>query len=149
MKRILAVLMLLPGLAAAEYKSVQETQQNEYVGPTKDEVALLEVSETPPVGEDRPLSVKVKNNSQYYLDRVAVECDITDDKGYRAFKDIVFKSKPMFSVRMAWPPISTPEMGIPPGTVADIGVYTDDNRWMRGFGKFSYDCKMYGVSGRE
>ena len=64
------------------------------------------------------------------------------------FKRIVFKSKPIFSIYLALPPVRTPEMGIPPGAVAEVGLYTDDNRWSRGEGQYRYDCQLYGVAGR-
>ena len=148
MKRYCAILMLASGLAMAEYPDV-EPDDTEYVGPDPKDVALLSVKETSPYGSDRPLSARIKNNSDLYLDRVSIKCTITDARGYRKFKKIVFKTKPMLSVKFAFPPIVTPEMGIPPGAEAEIGLYTDDNRWIRGNGDYQYDCQVYGVSGRE
>ncbi len=55
----------------------------------------------------------------------------------------------MFSIRLALPPISTPEQGIPPGAVVEVGLYTIDNRWIRGEGSYRYNCHISSVSGRD
>ena len=149
MKKILPLLMLLPGWAGADYLAVEESGDKEFIGPTTEEIELLSIAETPLYGSDRSIAVKVRNNSQVYLERVAVKCDITDAKGFRLFKGMVFKSDPLFSIRLKFPPISTAERGIPPGAEAEVGVYTDDNRWTRGNGAYNYHCKMYGVGGSE
>jgi hypothetical protein len=148
MKRYLTLLLLWPALVNADYFNV-EGGGDGFVGPALDEIELISIEETSVYGSERPLSVKVRNNSDLYLDRVAIECTITDWRGHRAFKDIVFKSKPIFSIDFAIWPIKTPEMGIPPGATADVGLYTDDNRWMRGRGSYKYDCDIHGVAGRE
>ena len=148
MKNYLALLLLLPGWVAADFLD-EDAEWNEPRGPAKSEIQLVEVKETSPYGSERPLSVKVKNNSDVYLDRVAIECTITDRRGFRVFKDLVFKSGPIFSVRIALPPVRTPEIGIPPGRVTEVGLYTDDHRWTRGDGAYRYDCEIYGVGGRE
>jgi hypothetical protein len=33
--------------------------------------------------------------------------------------------------------------------VAEIGLYTKDNRWMRGEGRYRYDCDIAAVAGRD
>jgi len=147
MKNHLALLLLLPACAAADFLN-EEDDGYEYRGPTKSEIELIEVQETSPYGSEGPLSVQVKNNSDFFLDRVAIQCTISDQRGFRVFKDMVFRSGPIFSVRIDFPPFWTPEMGIPPGAVSEVGLYTDDNRWTRGNGAYRYDCQMYGVSGR-
>jgi hypothetical protein len=138
---------LAPAVALAQ--PPHDEPEGRYIGPVKEDVEILEVTETPPVGSSHSLQVKVKNNSKYYLDRVAIQCNVTNKQGFRVFKDMVFKSAPTFSIKIAFPPITTPEIGIPSGAVADIGLYTTDNRWFRGFGEYSYDCWMYGVAGSE
>jgi len=148
-KKYLLLLILLPACGLADYLGVEEGDDHEYVGPTVGEIELLGVSETSPSGSAQPLSARVRNNAEAYLDRLAIKCTITDQRGFRVFKNIVFRSGPLLSVRIALPPISTPELGIPPGAVADIGLYTKDNRWTRGHGDYRYDCRVYGVSGRE
>lgn len=147
MKRLAIALALVSSAALAEHPGDQ--QENRYTSPTVDEVELLSVEETPPVESDRPLQVRVQNNSSYYLDRVAIECDITDAKGFRAFKDIVFKSSPVFSIKPQWPPITTQQIGIPPGATATVGLYTEDQRWTKGLGNYAYDCHVYGTGGQE
>ncbi len=148
MKRYIAFLFILPGYVAADFQG-EHGDESRFVGPTKSQVELIEVKETSPYGSDNPLAAKIKNNSDLYLDRVAIKCTITDQRGYRLFKSLVFRSKPIFSIRIAFPPISIPEAGIPPGTIAEVGLYTKDNRWTRGDGDYQYDCHMYGVSGRK
>lgn len=148
MKRYCAIMMLFSGLAIADYPDV-EPDSSQYVGPHPKDVELISVEETSPYGSDRPLSITIRNHSELYLDRVSIKCTITDARGHRAFKKVVFKSNPILSPRIAFPPISTPELGIPPGARAEVGLYTDDNRWFRGHGDYRYDCQIYGVSGRE
>lgn len=148
MKNYLLALMLLQGLAHADYFAV-ESGGDEYHGPTTDEVELVAVSETTPYGSDNPFAATVTNGSEFYLDRVAVLCDVTDLRGHRVFKGIQFKSGPAFSVRISFPWIRTPEKGIPPGATTDIGLYSDDIRWFRGHGNYRYSCRINGVSGRS
>lgn len=148
MKAPLALLLFFPAWAAADLLD-DDVEGYRVQGPTMSQIELLGVQETSPYGSDRPLSVKVKNRSEFYLDRVAIQCTVTDQQGFRAFKDIVFKSKPMLTIRLYVPPIRTPEMGIPPGAVADVGLYTDDTRWSRSDGAYHYDCRLYGVGGRS
>ncbi len=145
MNRLVIALALVGSTALA----VGAEQENRYVSPTVDEVELLSVSETPPVDSDRPLQAKVHNNSSHYLDRVALLCDITDENGFRAFKDIVFKTSPVFSIKPQWPPITTQEIGIPPGAIATVGLYTENSRWTKGLGKYHYDCRIYGTGGQD
>jgi hypothetical protein len=147
MKKFVLILTIAAPLAFAQ--PPHDEPAKHYIGPTMEEIEILEVTETPPVDSSHPLMVKVVNHSAYYLDRVAIECNITNQKGFRVFKDMVFKSAPVFSLKIAFPPVKTPEMGIPPGATADIGLYTTDNRWTRGFGEYSYDCHIYGVGGNE
>ncbi len=149
MKKYLLILMLLPACGLTDYLEYEEGNDHEYVGPTVEEIELLGVSETSPSGSAQPLSARVRNNADAYLDRLAIQCTVTDQRGFRVFKDIVFRSGPLFSIRIAWPPISTPELGIPPGAVTEVGLYTKDNRWTRGHGDYRYDCRVHGVSGRE
>lgn len=146
---LLLTLMLLPAYGLADYIGVEDGDEHEYVGPTVDDIELLAVTETSPSGSAQPLSARIRNNAEYYLDRVSIKCTITDERGFRVFKGMVFRSGPLFSLRIAWPPISTPELGIPPGAVTEVGLYTKDNRWTRGHGDYRYDCRIYGVSGRE
>lgn len=148
MKKILLTTLLLPALASAEFLD-DDLHNAEYKSPEKEQVELLEVRETSPYGSDNPLSVTIRNNSELYLDRVAIVCTITDQRGYRVFKDIGFQSKPSFSIRIDFPPVSTPELGIPPGAQAKVGLYTDDNRWTRGQGKYRYECEIDDVDGQE
>jgi len=148
MKIVLALLLSLPGWVAADLLD-DDVGGYRAEGPTKSQIELLAVQETSPYGSERPLSVTVKNHSEFYLDRVAIQCTITDQRGFRVFKDIVFKSKPMLTVRLYMPPIRTPQLGIPPGAVAEVGLYTNDTRWSRGDGAYRYDCQLYGVSGRS
>lgn len=147
MKRLVMLLILITPPVLARHPD--EIQDERYVGPEQKEIELLGVRETTPYGSDRPLVAKVKNNSKYYLDRVAVECTITDERGFRIFKDIVFKSSPVFSIKSQWPPITSQELGIPPGATTEVGMYSEDTRWSRGFGKYTYDCHMYGVAGKD
>lgn len=148
MKRSLLFLALASPAAFAQFPHDDE-EEHQYVSPTKSEIELLEVRETSPYGSKHPLAAKVRNDSQQYLDRVAIECNITDQRGFRVFKDIVFKSSPLFSVTIAFPPVTTQASGIPPGAVADVELYTDDNRWTRGDGQYNYDCSLYGVGGKR
>ena len=148
MKNYLAILMLFSAYAMADYPDV-EPDDTQYVGPDPKDVELIAVKESSPYGSDRPLVATIKNNSALYLDRVSIRCTITDARGHRVFKKIVFKSNPMFSVKIEFPPISTPELGIPPGAVTEVGLYSDDNRWFRANGDYRYDCQIYGVSGQE
>jgi hypothetical protein len=127
----------------------EAAEQGRYVGPVKADIELLAVRETSPFGSRRPLVAEIKNNSEYYLDRLAIQCTITDDRGFRLFRDLVFKSSPSFSVHIEFPPIKTPEMGVPPGAATEVGLYTTDNRWTRGHGAYVYDCDVYGVAGRK
>jgi hypothetical protein len=148
MKKYL-ILLLMSGFASADHLSVEGDQGADYEGPERQEIEIISVTETPPVGSDHPLAVKVRNNSSSYLDRVAIECTITDDRGHRVFEKITFRSAPLFSVGIEWPPILIAEMGIPPGAEAEIGLYTDNKRWMRGEGAYRYDCHMDSVGGRD
>ena len=143
----LALVLIAPPVLAQFPDEVAE--EGRYVGPTEGDIELLAVRETSPYGSKRPLVAEIKNNSHYYLDRLAIQCTITNDRGFRLFKDLVFKSSPIFSVNIGFPPIKTPEMGIPPGSVAEVGLYTTDNRWTRGHGAYVYDCRVYGVGGQE
>jgi hypothetical protein len=143
MKKPILLLALFTPAALAQFPD-EDLQEKRYVGPTESEVELLSVRETSPFGSKRPLVAEVRNNSDYYLDRVAIQCTLTDERGFRAFKDIVFKSSPLVSFKIEFPPITTQEMGIPPGEVAEVGLYTTDNRWTRGHGKYTYDCRLYG-----
>ena len=148
MKRSLLILALATPAAFAQFPD-EDLQENRYVSPTKNEIELLSVRETSPYGSKRPLEAKVRNNSRQYLDRVVIQCTITDKRGFRVFNDIVFKSSPLFSVKIQFPPITTQEIGIPPGSVAAVGLYTTDNRWTRGHGEYTYDCHLYGVGGQD
>lgn len=148
MKKYLIALMLMNGLAQADYLGV-ESDEHEYQGPKSEDVELVAVKEASPYGSENPLSVTVINRSDFYLDRVAVVCDVTNRLGHRVFKGIQFKSAPAFSIRISFPWIHTPERGIPPGAMTDIGLYSNDNRWFRGHGEYSYDCRINGVSGRS
>lgn len=148
MRNYLLVLLLLQGLAHA-VSFDDESGEDQYQGPKMDEVELVAVSETAPYGSDNPFVATVTNGSEFYLDRVAVLCEVTDLRGHRVFKGIQFKSGPAFSVRMSFPWIRTPEKGIPPGATTDIGLYSDDNRWFRGHGNYLYSCRINGVSGRS
>jgi hypothetical protein len=147
MRRLAILLTLTTSSVLAQHPD--EMMERKYVGPEQKDIELIEVRETPPYGSDRPLVAKVSNNSKYYLDRVAIQCNITDERGFRIYKDIVFKSSPVFSIKSQWPPITSQELGIPPGTVTDVGLYSTDTRWSRGFGKYKYDCHMYGVAGQD
>jgi hypothetical protein len=149
MKSYLILLMLLPTWGIADYLAVEDGGDDAFVGPTKEAIELIAVNETPPYGSSHPLSARIRNNASAYLDRLSIDCTISDDRGFRVFKGIVFKSAPAFSIRLALPPISTPEQGIPPGAVAEVGLYTKDNRWIRGEGSYRYDCRIYSVGGRE
>ena len=149
MKTCLALLLLLPGCGVADYLAADDAGDTRFVGPSNAEVELLAVRETSPYASSHPLSARIRNHSGLYLDRLAIACSLTDPRGFRVFKRLIFKSQPLFSVRIGFPPVSTPEMGIPPGAEAVVGLYTDDNRWTRGHGDYRYDCQVYGVSGRE
>ena len=148
MKKYLLALMLTQGPVHADYFAV-ESGGDEYHGPTTDEVELVAVRETTPYGSDNPFAVTVTNHSEFYLDRVALLCDVTDLRGHRVFKGIRFKSGPAFTIRISFPWIRTPEKGIPPGATTEIGLYSDDNRWFRGHGDYLYDCRINGVGGRS
>ena len=128
MKSYLILLMLLPTWGIADYAAVEDGGDDAFVGPTKDEIELIEVHETSPYGSSHPLSARIRNNASAYLDRPAIGSTESDDRGSRVFKDIVFKSAPAFSIRLALPPIGIPEPGIPPGALAAVGLYTKDNR---------------------
>jgi hypothetical protein len=149
MKRLAIILILATTAVLADEENVMEPRR--YVGPEQSDVQLLAVKETPPYGSDRPLEAKVTNNSKYYLDRVAIECNIFDDTGRRIFKDIVFKTSPTFTVKSGTllPYFESQHMGIPPGATTEVGLYSDDTRWSRGFGKYKYDCHIYGVAGQD
>jgi hypothetical protein len=149
-KKLVITLMLAAPVALA-VQDPDEMVQHQHKGPSQDEVELIEVREAPLYGADNPLVAKIKNKSAYYLDRVAIECEITDSRsGFRVFKDIVFKSNSTFTIKTKWPIIDTPELGIPPNAVTDVGLYTEDTHWSRGgAGKYRYNCSLYGVSGKE
>lgn len=147
MKRLFALLLLPIGVSAGVMPDHEH--DNGFVGPSVADVELLNVGETAPYGSTNPLAAKIRNNSASYLDRIAIKCTIVDAAGNRTFRRLIFKSAPLFSIDMALPPITTPEMGIPPGAETEVALYTDDDRWQRGFGDYSYDCEMYGVSGRK
>ena len=149
MKHYLPLFLLLPTLAVADYLAVETDQDDGFVGPTTADVELMAVDETSPYGSSHPLSARVRNNSEFYLDRVAIDCTLTDERGFRVFRDIRFRSGPAFSVRIALPPISMPEQGVPPGGEAEFGLYTKDNRWIRGEGRYRYDCDISAVAGRD
>jgi hypothetical protein len=142
----LALLLLLPGWAAADLLD-DDAGGYRTEGPTMSQIELRKVQEASPYESEGPLSITVQNHSEYYLDRVAIECTITDRRGFRVFEDIVFKSGPLFTIGLYLPPIRRPAMGIPPGAVADIELYTDDTRWSRGQGAYQYECQLYGVGG--
>lgn len=112
----------------------------------KGQIELLEVRETSPYGSDNPLQIKVANKSTRYLDRISIQCTIYDKYGSRLFKDIVFQSQPKRSLDFSFPFIKTHGMGIPPGAIALVDLYTENNRWMRGNGKYIYDCVIKDVS---
>ena len=149
MKRIapFALILVCPSVWAD--LSSYESEDTGYVGPARADVELLEVYESRLSGAKAPLTVRIKNHSDYYVDRIAVDCEVTDTRGFRVFESLVFKSAPSFSIRLQFPPITTPEMGIPPGAAAEVELYTSDNRWTRGHGEYTYDCETYGVSGGE
>ena len=91
--------MLISPILLAQYRHPDEMmEQPSKVGPELGDVALTEVKETSPYGSEHPLAATIKNNSEYYLDRVAIECNITDDRNVRVFKDIVFQSNPTFGL---------------------------------------------------
>jgi hypothetical protein len=147
--RRLAIAALLTTTAAQADITEDQLEDDRFVGPTEDQVELLEVRESALVGASGPFTVKVRNHSEYYLDRVSVRCEVTDQRGFRVFEEIVFKSASLFAIRLQLPPITTPEMGIPPGAVAEIALDTSNRRWMRGYGQYRYDCEIYGVSGND
>jgi len=148
MKPLLLTCLLLPLAAQADVLN-PEMQANEHHGPRNDDIELLSVRETAPVGTKAPFSAKIRNGSAYHLDRISIACTVTDDNGYRAFKKIIFRSAPIMTIDFAFPPVTTPELGVPPGAVTDIPLYTKDNRWTRADGRYTYDCEVHGVSGRE
>ncbi len=149
MKRLVTLTFacLLPLTVVADVLDEDDDYRTE--GPSKDQVELLDVQENPPYGSDNPLQVKIANKSPYYLDRIAIRCTIYDKYGSRLFKNIIFQSQPRMSLDFSFPFVKTPEMGIPPGAIALVDLYTEDNRWMRGNGKYVYKCEIYGVSGSK
>jgi hypothetical protein len=148
MKPLLLTCLLVPLAAHADVLD-PEMRDNDYHGPSSDDIELLSVKESAPVGTAAPFSAKIRNGSAYYLDRLSIACSVTDENGYRAFRKIVFRSAPIMSIDFDFPPITTPEIGVPPGAVTAIPLYTTDNRWTRGNGRYQYDCEVYGVSGRD
>ena len=150
MKR-LATLILTAALPLTVMAGDVLDEDDDYhtAGPSKDQIELLDVQETSPYGSDNPLQIKIANKSPYYLDRVAIRCTIYDKYGGRLFKNIIFQSQPRMSLDFSFPFVKTPEMGIPPGAIALVDLYTEDNRWMRGNGKYVYKCEIYGVSGSK
>jgi len=148
MKFAIVLILLLPAWCLADVLD-DDYDEGGYQGPEKSQIELIEVKETSPYGSSNPFKAKIKNNSQFYLDRLSLSCTVTDQRGHRVFKELIFKSKPIMSVRFGFPPIKTPEAGIPPGATAEMELYTDDNRWTRGNGAYKYDCRIYGVSGQS
>ena len=148
MKPIPFLWLLLPACVSAGSLG-PGPEEDTYRGPTREAIELLAVKETSPYGSDEPFSARIRNGSEYYLDRLAIRCTVTDDRGFRILKSVVFRSDPMLSLHIAIPPIRTPELGIPPGAVATVGLYTDDNRWTRGHGEYRYDCRVHDVDGSE
>ncbi|GEM_PF-3859839 len=120
----------------------EDLQNHQYTGPEKDDIQLLEVRETPPMGSQRPLVAKVTNHSKFFLDRLAIQCTLYDQQGYRLFKDLVFQSSPLLG-------FGNRKLGMPPGATGEVGLYTTDYRWTKGDGKYRYDCQVYGVRGSE
>lgn len=116
-------------------------RQPDHAGPRKDEVILHKLSESPRVNSDYPLSASIENRSRFYLDRLAITCVLNDSRGHRAFKRIIFKSETVLNAVF----LGSGRLGIPPGRMADVGLYTADNHW-RPSG-YTYDCAVYQVSG--
>lgn len=149
MPRWTPLLLLLPALALAQSPHQDDFQDDFHNAPTEDEIQLLEVFESAPVGTDGPMTARIRNNSDYHLDRLSIRCTVTDREGRRVMRKVVFKSDPIVNIAFAFPPITTPELGIPPGAETRVELYTSDNRWTRGHGEYRYDCEVYGVSGRD
>jgi len=138
---VLALLLAVPAAHAA-FLEDSEDEGNGYVGPRNDEVDLLGVSEQPRVNSRYPFAALVTNNSGLYLDRLSLECTVTDAEGIRLFKDLTFKSSPYLNTALG-----KTRLGIPPGKTIEVGLYTSNTRWSAG--GYEYDCQVFGVSGSQ
>jgi len=140
----LGTLLLI--IATNSYGDALESPQDgstNYVGPREDEVILQKVFESPRYNSSHPLSARIKNSSRFYLDRLAIECTLSDSKGIRLFRRIVFKSNTILNTAI----LGSDKLGIPPGATSDVGLYTTNNEWRPG--DHTYNCVIYGVNGSE
>ena len=140
-KRLCAVLIIMSTNSHGYPPQSHDDSQPDYAGPRRDEIILHKVTETPRVNSEYPLSATIENRSRFYLDRLAIKCVLSDSRGYRVFKRIIFKSDTVLNTVF----LGSGRLGIPAGRMVDVGLYTANNQWRPG--DYTYDCTVYQVSG--
>ncbi len=141
-RSLVFVLSLAVPVAQAGFLEDPEVDENEYAGLEEKEIDLVGVREMPRVNSRYPFAALVTNNSGLYLDRLSLECTVTDSDGVRLFKDLTFKSSPFLNTALG-----KTRLGIPSGKTMEVGLYTSNTRWSAG--GHQYDCRIYGVSGSK